>query len=364
MPYKFKQLKIGNVVISGEGKTLKSLSDNIFVDTGCYLTFSSPNPFTLKIRSGYAFWSGTLAYSTNLSKWRVWDGTEISSSSTGKLYLRGSGNTKIQGSFQYNKYFVFTGSNISCDGNIETLLDFPTVEKGEHPTMDAYCFECLFYNCSALISAPELPSITLTDGCYRYMFQGCTNLAKGPTILPATTLKSYCYYNMFQGCSSLTTTPILPATVMQPGCYCGMFKNCSSLTATPILPATTMASQCYLDMFENCVKLTTISNLPAKTLASECYCYMFSGCTSLTTLPKLPATTLAHSCYGSMFRYCTNIKLSTVKTGEYQTAYRVPISGTGTTASFAFDYMFTETGGTFTGNPTINTTYYTSNTLV
>ena len=93
---------------------------------------------------------------------------------------------------------------------------------------------------------------------------------------------------------------------------------------------------------------------------------MFRGCTSLTTAPELPATTLADGCYYYMFRDCTKIKMSTTKTGEYQTAYRIPKSGTGTTAANALGSMFANTGGTFKGTPSINTTYYlsTSNTVV
>jgi diadenylate cyclase len=57
--------------------------------------------------------------------------------------------------------------------------------------------------------------------------------------------------------------------------------------------------------------------------------------------------------------------LSKTKTGEYTTAYRIPTSGTGTLKynNLAND-MFTDTGGTFTGTPNINTTYYTSNKVV
>ena len=56
--------------------------------------------------------------------------------------------------------------------------------------------------------------------------------------------------------------------------------------------------------------------------------------------------------------------MSQTKTGTYQTAYRIPTSGTGTTATYALNNMFKNTGGTFTGTPTINTTYYTSNIVV
>ena len=88
---------------------------------------------------------------------------------------------------------------------------------------------------------------------------------------------------------------------------------------------------------------------------------MFYGCTSLTTAPALPATTLAESCYECMFADCTSLKLSETQGGEYQYAYRISMTGNGTTAKNALYFMFAHTGGTFTGEPTINTTYYTTN---
>ena len=87
---------------------------------------------------------------------------------------------------------------------------------------------------------------------------------------------------------------------------------------------------------------------------------MFYRCTSLAQVPELPATTLKSACYKAMFRGCTSLKLSTTKTEEYTQEYRIPISGDGTTAENAFYIMFDETGGTFTGTPKINKTYYLS----
>ena len=147
-------------------------------------------------------------------------------------------------------------------------------------------------------------------------------------------------------------------------CYGYMFRNCTSLTTAPALPATTLADRCYRYMFDGCTSLTTAPELPVTTLTVGCYYGMFQGCISLTTAPALPATTLADYCYQNMFYGCTKIKLSTTQTGEYQTAYRIPTSGTGTTANSALKNMFYGTGGTFTGTPEINTTYYTSNTVV
>jgi hypothetical protein len=120
----------------------------------------------------------------------------------------------------------------------------------------------------------------------------------------------------------------------------------------------------FSNMFVNCTNLTVAPGLPATTLATYCYYGMFQGCTSLTTAPTLPATTLATYCYRGMFYGCTKIKLSTTKTGSYQTEYRIPKVGTGVDATDALIYMFTYTGGTFKGSPTINTTYYTENQVI
>ena len=155
-----------------------------------------------------------------------------------------------------------------------------------------------------------------------------------------------------------------PPTTLASSCYREMFYSCTLLTTAPELPATKLANYCYREMFYNCTSLTTPPQLPATTMATSCYQLMFYNCTSLTSAPELPATTLADYCYNNMFKGCTKIKLSTTQTGEYQTPYRIPTSGTGTTATKALVNMFAGTGGTFTGEPSINTTYYTSNTVV
>ena len=327
-----------------------------------YLTFSSPNSFTLKVNDATKHWDGTLEYFTSDKTWTAWNGTTTLSSvdndGDNVLYLRGTGNTKITGD-NTNYKWVFTGSDISCIGNIENLLDYAMVEAGNHPTMTNYCYFAMFDHCTSLTQAPALPATTLANYCYRSMFSGCTSLTQAP-VLPATTLASNCYSNMFQGCTSLTQAPALPATTLASTCYHNMFSGCTSLTQAPALPATTLAEYCYYGMFYGCTTLTQAPALPATTLANYCYRSMFSGCTSLTQAPVLPATTLASNCYSNMFQGCTSLKLSSTQTGEYTQEYRIPSSGTGATATGALNDMFTDTGGTFTGTPTINTTYYLS----
>jgi hypothetical protein len=399
-----------------------------------YLTFQSVNPFTIRVESPK--WNGMMEFSTDTENWTTWDGSEIQSVD-GKVYLRGTGNTRVSAQSVLNySPFVISGTAVECVGNIETLLDWQTVLNGEHPTMDSYCFayafrgdsalitapelpattlatscyQSMFNGCTSLTTAPELPATTLANKCYYEMFRGCTNLTAAPELpvttlaegcyggmflgctslttapaLPATTLTDYCYEYMFYGCTSLTTAPELPATTLADYCYSGMFYHCTALTTAPALPATTLANYCYRSMFLGCTALTTAPALPANNLANYCYAHMFRGCTALTAAPALPANNLAGSCYAHMFRGCTalttapalpannlagscysymfygcaSLKISTTQSGIYQYAWRIPTSGTiSSTPSSWNTKMFYNTGGTFTGDPAINTTYY------
>ena len=138
-------------------------------------------------------------------------------------------------------------------------------------------------------------------------------------------------YRTFELSTNLTTS-----------CYSGLFYR-SHIIQAPILPATTLANGCSSEMFNGCVDLESLPLLPAKVLKPSCYLWMFEG--------------------------CTKIKLSATQTGEYQNAYRIPSSGTGTDASAALTWMFQGTGGTIGHNPdygtlNINQTYYTSNSII
>ena len=126
---------------------------------------------------------------------------------------------------------------------------------------------------------------------------------------------------------------------------------------------TTASAYCYYKLFYNCTSLTTTPSLLATTLGGYCYYQMFRWCTALTTITSLPAINLQNYCYWFMFYGCTLVKLSTTQTWEYQTGYRIPTTWTWTTATNALSNMFYGTWWTST-SVTINTTYYTSNTVV
>lgn len=288
-----------------------------------------------------------------------WDWLDISN--WAKVYFRAITLTPDY-SFSSNNFFQFytsTNSWIKVSGNVTTMLC-----RDGTTTLSYYCFYRLFYWCN-IVTAPTLPATTLDSNCCEQMFAD-TNITTAP-VLPAI-VYSGCYRGMFSWCTNLTTAPTLPATTMAYGCYEGMFNGCTSLITPPSLPATTLAQNCYGYMFQGCTSLTTVPQLPATTIDGGCYRGMFNGCTSLTALPSLPATRVWWACYESMFNGCTSIKLSATQTWEYQTPYRIPTTWQWDASNpwpSGWDrYMFDNTGGTFTWAPSINTTYYTSNTII
>lgn len=123
-------------------------------------------------------------------------------------------------------------------------------------------------------------------------------------------------------------------------------------------------SYCFYNLFSSCWSLKTPPRMPFTTLAPRCYTFMYGTCIRLASINDLPATTLTEGCYYQMYRGCPNINISTTQSETYPMSYRIPTTWTWTTASDALKYMFSYTWWTFTWTPTINTTYYTSNTVV
>ena len=274
--------------------------------------FYSIEPFTLRTRNFAQNWDGTLQYSTNNSSWSTWGGTTIltavQSDGWYKLYLRGSSNTRLTGSSGNGKRWVFSGNAIVCKGNFQNLLNYNSTLISR---LSVYAFQYLFAYCGNIDFDIELPFTSLNGYCYNYMFMNCSSLLKAPR-LPATTVPNYAYSYMFAHCDALKIPPALPATTLGTYSYNYMFYNCQSLEAIPVIKAT---------------------NLP-----NYCCSYMF---------------------------YDTNaVKISTTQSSAYPYSYRIPHEGEGTAGTGSLTAMFSGNGGTFTGTPTINTTYYTSNTVI
>lgn len=203
-----------------------------------FTTFWSKNEFTLSGGIDYFSgiqWDGVLQWSTDKKQWLTYTGNGVKSSLVDgrhELYFRGEGNTVIAGSS--DGVFYLGGKNIHWEGNIESLLDHETVEKGKHPPMALGCFQNMFHT------------------------------------------------------------------------------------------------------FDDNIKLIS--------------------------LPDFPAVTLSKYCYSDMFSKQKGIRVSETMTGNYSTPFRIPLSGDAISAQGATLYMFYETGGTFTGEPEINKTYYLDTT--
>ena len=304
-------------------------------------------------------------YKSSLERWGKYNIGDVITlaNRNDKVYFRGS---RSQQDFDNYIQFNLTGK-LSAGGNINSLLspdesvyknitDYTTFETANEQTfyslffnqsslydasllkLNAHnlansCYSYMFYGCTSLNQAPELPATTLSNNCYDAMFYDCTSLVQAPE-LPATTLANSCYYVMFTGCTSLNQAPELPATTLADYCYYSMFQGCSSLTQAPELPATTLANSCYSYMFQGCSSLTQAPELPATTLAQYCYSSMFQGCSSLTQAPELPATTLANYCYNYMFYGCRTLNyikcLATDIVANSMTGWVTNVAATGT----------------------------------
>jgi hypothetical protein len=222
--------------------------------------------------------SPDVQYSFDEKNWIVWDYKEITIPVGSTVYLKGNNpNGFSKGTFD-NNHFMMQGK-IEAHGNIMSLI------YGEHcdaiPTIpNSCCFESLFEGCKSLLTAPEMPATTLTEGCYQFMYRWCFSLSVAPE-LPAKELRWGCYKGMFYGCTSLVKAPSLPALNLADCCYSYMFMDCESLIKAPELPATNLAEFCYASMFEGCESLVMAPKLPASDLQPECYKRMFFGCKKL-----------------------------------------------------------------------------------
>ena len=266
-----------------------------------YLTITTlDNNFQITFKGNY-----TPKYSYDGETWTDWEQnlTLLISNAGSKLYVKGN---LTPGS----KCGAFTTTNrFNLSGNCNSMIFGDDTELNYTLNISNYnnAFEGLFKNCSVVnISKNFLPSTTISNYCYRYMFQNC-DLLETPPDLPALYIGTYSYSDMFSGCSNLRYTPSLPAKTIGSYSYQNMFKGCSLIVSMPDLPCTNLANHCYRYMFQDCLNLVELKELPATTLQPYCYYGMFSGCKSIKKTPIIKATTLANSCCIQMFQYCTSL---------------------------------------------------------
>ena len=109
----------------------------------------------------------------NGKTWKQLTGQPVSLAKGKRALLKG-GKPNGTPSWRNSSSFKMEG-NIAASGSVMSLVD----GNGEGKTIPYdYCFYRLFYGCSSLTQAPELPATTLAYGCYERMFSGCTKLSR------------------------------------------------------------------------------------------------------------------------------------------------------------------------------------------
>lgn len=120
-----------------------------------------------------------------------------------KVYMRAKNENltfSSSGSGYYN--FKMTGT-IAASGNIQTLLR----ADGSRTDVPANAYLRLFYQCSSLVTAPQLKATKLNQSSYDAMFCWCTSLKTVPKIL-ATTLGQRSFVYAFQHCRALSSLEV------------------------------------------------------------------------------------------------------------------------------------------------------------
>lgn len=121
--------------------------------------------------------------------------------------FKGTNNSYVGSSLHFSDDWIVYGNIMSLIGGDNfTSLDAFTQNE---------VFREFFASNSNLISAANLilPAMTLTQGCYRYMFSGCMNLISAPE-LPALSLPAYCYMGMFQLVGSITSFKMMALDIV------------------------------------------------------------------------------------------------------------------------------------------------------
>lgn len=178
--------------------------------------------------------SPNFEYSTdNGATWTTWNvvNDTLPFGNGTDLYLRGSNSIISKSGSNYTNFVFSTSSPVYCSGNIMHLFDYTQDLTSFPQDTNSRGTKYLFYNCTQLMTAPELPATTLapSGSTYYYMFAGCTSLTTPPS-LPATPLQAYSYDHMFYGCTSLDKIPQLSGAILAgQNIASSMFENCINI---------------------------------------------------------------------------------------------------------------------------------------
>lgn len=107
------------------------------------------------------------------------------------------------------------------------------------------CYQYMFQNCTVLETIPAFTVSNVGYASCSWMFAWCIRLQNASTIhLDATVLAESCYECMFYDCISLTSAPILPAITLADSSYEYMFFGCESLQKIVCLAKNITSTSC------------------------------------------------------------------------------------------------------------------------
>ena len=125
--------------------------------------------------------------SPDAKNWETWNFTliddywvadEIELEDGETVYMRGNNPNGIGGYYieeeqDYDSYYFVIDGYVAASGDLNCLID---KLGGKETTIAEMCYSYIFFGCTGLTSAPELPATTLAEMCYTSMFQYCTGL--------------------------------------------------------------------------------------------------------------------------------------------------------------------------------------------
>ena len=113
-------------------------------------------------------------------------------------------------------------------------------------TLGVSAYQNMFQGTSLTTAPSTLLADTIGDQCYEKMFSGCTSLITPPASIgtSAITMAASACSSMFYGCTNLESAPELPAATLNVACYKQMFQNCTSLSYIKCLATDISASNC------------------------------------------------------------------------------------------------------------------------
>ena len=163
----------------------------------------------------------------------------------------------------------FKGTNTAyCSGNKANYSGFGSTEAGVGGGTSMFNVEG---NVMSLVYGDNFDGQTALTGTYNFcqLFK-CTHCVSAENlVLPTMTLTQYCYRAMFSRCGELVKVPALPATTLAKGCYWYMFEHSPSFTDAPDLPAQTLVKECYGHMLEQCTSLNYIKCMAVSGLTAS-----------------------------------------------------------------------------------------------